>query len=235
MDLPALVAQKIELMNTLRKDKYIDLVADYGFDLINGHAAFARPYSVQVNFRIIKAPVFLIATGASPGVPAIPGLADSGFLTPETALGLTGLPQRLVVIGASAIGLELGQFFLHLGSKVTFIDLAERRAPLEEPEGSAALAAVLIEQGASIHASASILDVHLKGNERVARLKADGQDFEVTADQVLVATGRYPNASGLGLERAGVAIDSKGAIIVDDEQRTSSPRVFAAGDVCSRP
>ena len=140
-----------------------------------------------------------------------------------------------MVIGASAIGLELGQFFLHLGSKVTFIDLAERMAPLQEPEGSAALAAVLIEQGASIHTSASILDVHLEGNERVARLKADGQDFEVTADQVLVATGRYPNASGLGLERAGVAIDSKGAIIVDDEQRTSSPRVFAAGDVCSRP
>ncbi|MDA8270053.1 MAG: mercury(II) reductase [Actinomycetota bacterium] len=235
VDLPALVAQKKELVGTMRQEKYIDLVADYGFELIKGFAAFTGPDSVQVNSRIIKARVFLIATGASPGVPAIPGLANSGYLTSETALELTDLPQRLVVLGASAIGLELGQFFLHLGSKVTFIDLAESIAPLEEPEVSAALAAILIEQGASIRTSASILDVHLQGNERVVRLRTEGNDFEVTADQVLVAAGRYPKTSGLGLEEAGVATDSRGAIIVDDEQRTSNPRVFAAGDVCGSP
>lgn len=235
VDLPALVAQKNELVETMRQVKYTDLVADYGFELIKGHAVFTGPDSVQVNSRIITASVFLIATGASPGVPAIPGLADSGYLTSNTALELSELPQRLAVIGANAIGLELGQFFLHLGAKVTFIDMAERIAPFEEPEVSAALAEILIEQGASIHTSASILDIHLQGNERAIRLKTDGRDFEVMADQVLVATGRHPKTSGLGLEEAGVAMDSRGAVIVDDELQTSNPRIFAAGDVCGSP
>ncbi len=235
VDLPALVTSKNELVDMLRQVKYVDLVADYGFEVITGYARFVGLDSLEVNGQALTASVFLIATGASPSVPPIPGLVDSGFLTSTTSLELTEIPRRLAVIGANAIGLELGQFFLHVGSTVTFIDVANRIAPFEEPEVSAALAELLTGQGATIHNSANVLQVHLDGNERVIRLNSGGNDFDVVVDQVLVATGRRPNTSELGLDAAGVKVDPRGAIVVDDEMHTSNPRIFAAGDVTGGP
>lgn len=235
IDLSALVSSKNKLVDALREAKYVDLVADYGFTVLPGHGRFTGPDSLEVDGKVFTASVFLIATGASPSVPPIPGLADSGFLTSTAALELTEIPRSLTVIGANAIGLELGQFFLHIGSAVTFIDVASRIAPLEEPEISAALADVLTAQGATIYTSANVLEVRLDGNKRVIRLNNGDNDYEVVSDQVLVATGRRANTSELGLDAAGVAIDSLGAIVVDDEMRTSNPRIFAAGDVTGGP
>src|SRR5579875_1274984 len=133
VDLAALVAQKDELVDDLRKSKYADLVSDYGFTVIPGHARFTGPEVLEVDGRPISSRVYLVATGASPAVPPIPGLAEAGYLTSTSALELTEVPRRLVVIGANAIGLELGQFFLHIGSEVTFVEVAERIAPLSPP------------------------------------------------------------------------------------------------------
>ncbi|MDA8341780.1 MAG: FAD-dependent oxidoreductase, partial [Actinomycetota bacterium] len=116
VDLRAVVAQKDELVRDLRQMKYADLVDDYGFAVIEGHGRFTSPEVLDVDGRSIRARVYLVATGASPAVPAIPGLAEAGFLTSTSALELTEVPKRLVVIGANAIGLELGQFFLHVGA-----------------------------------------------------------------------------------------------------------------------
>ena len=235
VDLAALVAQKDELVAALRQEKYADLVGAYGFEVIPGYAAFTGPGSVEVNGRAVRPGAVLIATGASPAAPPIPGLAEAGYLTSTTALDLRQLPARLAVIGASAVGLELGQFFLHVGSSVTFLDVADRIAPFEEPEISEALANVLRGQGATIYAGARILAVERDGDVRRIRATVDGEDVVVEADEILVATGRRPSTAGLGLEAGGVATDTRGAVVTDAQLRTANPRVWAAGDVTGAP
>ena len=235
VDLQALVAQKDELVGDLRQMKYADLVADYGFTVIPGHARFRGPEVLEVDGHPIRGRVYLVATGASPAVPPIPGLAESGYLTSTSALELTEVPKRLVVIGANAIGLELGQFFLHVGSEVTFIDVAERIAPFEEPEISEALASVLAAQGAAIHTGAQVLQVDRHDGHVTVRAQVGEHELDLTCDEVLVATGRRPNTEGLGLEGAGVTLDGRGALVVDDELATANPRIYGAGDVTGAP
>ncbi len=235
VDLRSLVAQKDELVGALRQTKYADLVEDYGFTVIEGHGRFSGPEVLEVDGRSIRARVYLVATGASPAAPPIPGLAEAGYLTSTTALELTWVPKRLVVIGANAIGLELGQFFLHVGAQVTFVDVAERIAPFEEPEVSEALASVLVAQGAAIHTGAQVLGVHRRDDHVEVRVQVGAHELDLVADEVLVATGRRPNTDGLGLEEAGVTLDGRGALVVDDELRTANPRIFGAGDVTGAP
>jgi len=235
VDLAALVAQKDELVGDLRQMKYADLVSDYGFTVIPGHGRFTSPEVLEVDSRSIRARVYLVATGASPATPPIPGLAEAGYLTSTSALELTEAPRRLVVIGANAIGLELGQFFLHVGSKVTFVDVAERIAPFEEPEVSEALASVLVSQGAAIHTGAQVLGVTRTAGQVEVTVRVGERQLVLAGDEVLVATGRRPNTEGLGLEEAGVTLDGRGALMVDDELRTTNPRIYGAGDVTGAP
>lgn len=235
VDLAALVAQKDDLVAALRQEKYAGLVDAYGFEVLPGHAAFTGPDTVEVAGRVIRPGAALIATGASPAAPPIPGLAEAGYLTSTSALDLKAVPRRLAVIGANAIGLELGQFFLHLGSDVTFLDVAGRIAPFEEPEVSEALANVLRGQGATVYAPAQLREVERHGDVRHLRATVDGTEVVIEADEVLVATGRRPNTAGLGLEAAGVATDARGAVVVDEQLRTTNPRVWAAGDVTPSP
>jgi len=235
VDLAALVAQKDDLVAALRQEKYADLVEAYGFEVLPGHAAFTGPDTVEVAGRVIRPGAVLIATGASPAAPPIPGLAEAGYLTSTTALDLKAVPARLAVIGASAVGLELGQFFGHLGSAVTFLEVADRIAPFEEPEVSLALTEVLRGQGATIHAPAQVLAVERDGDARRVRASVDGTETVIDADEILVATGRRPNTAGLGLDAAGVATDTRGAVVTDERLRTANPRVWAAGDVTGAP
>src|SRR6266542_2906144 len=171
----------------------------------------------------------------TPAAPPIRGLAGAGYLTSTTALDLKHVPERLAVIGASAVGLELGQFFGHLGSAVTFLEVADRIAPFEEPEVSLALTEVLRGQGATIHAPAQVLAVERDGDARRVRASVDGTETVIDADEILVATGRRPNTAGLGLDAAGVATDTRGAVVTDERLRTANPRVWAAGDVTGAP
>lgn len=236
VDLGALVAQKDELVETMRREKYLDLVEAYGWEMIPGHAEFTSPEQVAVDGRTITAGAYLVATGASPAVPPIEGLEEAGYLTSTTALELKELPKTLAVIGANAIGLELGQFFLHLGAQVKFFDVLERIAPFEEPEVSEALAEVLRSQGAEIHTPANVKRIE-GGTEgpRVLHAEVGGEIRAFEVEQVLVATGRRANTAGLGLEAAGVETDRRGAVVVDEHLRTTNPRVFAAGDVTPAP
>lgn len=231
VQLADLVSQKDELVDLLRQEKYAKLVDAYGFEVLPGRARFLDAEAVDVDGRPIRAGAVLIATGASPTAPPIPGLAAAGYLTSTTALDLKDLPPRLGVIGANAIGLELGQFFLHLGSHVTFFDVADRIAPFEEPEVSEALTGVLRSQGALVYAPAQIRSVERSGDVRRVRAMVDGAEVAVDCDELLVATGRRPNTADLGLDAAGVRVDARGAVVVDEELRTANPRVWAAGDV----
>lgn len=234
-DLGALVAQKDELVSLLRQVKYADLVEAYGFEVVAGQAAFVSPSAVAVDGETLSGSATLIATGSSPLVPPIPGLADAGYLTSATALELTELPRRLAVIGAGSVGLELGQYFLHLGSDVSFFEMAGRIAPFEEPEISAALAEAFRHQGANVFAPAQVRSVERSSEGIRLHAQVEGDDVVRVVDQVLVATGRRPNTEGLIVERAGVDLDARGAVVIDEYLRTSNPAVYAAGDVTASP
>lgn len=235
VDLGALVDSKAELVERLRTEKYLDLAESYGFTVCRGRAEFVEGGTIACDGERITAPRFIVATGASPAVPPIPGLAETGYLTSTTALELREPPRELVVIGANAIGLEMGQLFLHLGSQVTFLELAPRIAPFEEPEVAETLQAVLAQEGARVVTGAKITSVARREGRRVVTLEQNGQVEAIEAGQILVATGRRPNTADLGLERAGITTTERGAIQVDDTLRTTNPRVWAAGDVTGHP
>ncbi len=232
--LPRAVERKAGLVAQLRQDKYVDLIDDYGIEFRGTHAELLDSHTVAVDGEPTTADAILVAAGARPGIPPIPGLEEAGYLTSTTALEVTDPPPRLAVIGANAVGLELGQMLGNFGSKVTF--LARRGvAPYEEREIGEGLTEVLEADGHTVLAPADTHRVERVGEEKVVRGEVAGEPFELRVDEILVATGRQPNTDGLGLEGIGVEVDPLGAIGVDQHQRTSVPSVYAAGDVTTQP
>lgn len=232
--LPAAVERKNGLVAQLRREKYIDLLDEYGIEFREGEAELVDPHAVAVNGDRTSADAIVIAGGASPAAPPVPGLEEAGYLTSTSALDVAEPPARLAVLGANAVGLELGQMFGNFGSEVTFVDLV-RVAPFEEPEVSEAVREILEDDGYTVIEGAQTEQVAVEGTEKVLWGSANGEPFEVRADEILVATGRRPNVQGLGLDGIGVEVDRRGAIVVDEHQRTSVPSIFAAGDVTSQP
>lgn len=228
------VGRKQALVERLREEKYIDLLGEYGIELRQGQAELTDAHTVTVNGEGVSADAIVIAAGASPVAPPIPGLAESGYLTSTTALDLTEPPPRVAVLGANAVGLELGQALGDFGSEVTFVDLI-RVAPFEEPEVSEAMRGILDDEGYEVIEGARTDKVTVEDGEKVLRGEANGEPFEVRADEILVATGRRPNTEGLGLEAVGVELDGRGAIVVDELQRTTVGSIYAAGDVANQP
>ena len=204
-------------------------------DVIEGRGRFVSPREVEVGGRRLGARTFVSATGSSPIVPPIPGLAASGYLTNHTVFDIERLPARLVVIGGGPTGLELGQAFQRLGSAVTVVEAEPRILPRAEAPVSAALWEALAGEGMSILTDTSVVEVVSEGRgdgeERVVRVRGPDGSGEVRADAILVAAGQRPNVEGLGLDAAGVALADDGAVRVDARLRTSNRRVYACGDV----
>lgn len=229
-DLARLVESKDALVEELRVDKYVDLAEIYGFSIRKGRAAFVDAQTIECDGQRIGAGKYIVATGASPAIPPIPGLRDSDYLTSTTALELRELPRRMAVLGAGPVGLELGQLFIRLGSEVTLITRGQV-APREEPETSRTLHSVLEEEGAKVMTKAQVTEVGRGASGHRIKFRHAGRPEELQVDRVLVATGRNPNTQGLGLDRAGIEMSANGAIKVGDDLRTTNPRVWAAGDV----
>lgn len=234
-DLAKLTEQKDELVEGLRNQKYIDLIDEYGFDLIRGEASFVDEKTVKVNGQNITAKNVLIATGASPSVPAIPGLTDVDYLTSTTALELKEVPKRLAVIGSGYIAAELGQMLHNLGSEVTLMQRSERLFKSYDPEISDAIDEALTEQGLNILTGVTYEKVEQDGDVKKVYIKIDGEQKVIEADQVLVATGRQPNTGALNLKAAGVETGKKDEILVNEYLQTSNPRIYGAGDVTLGP
>lgn len=198
-----------------------------GLEVIQGVAAFVDASTVAVGDRRLRAKRFFLNTGARPVVPEIPGIHDVPYLTSESVMDLPALPRHLVILGGSNISLELGHVFRRFGSEVTIVERAPRVMSREDPEVSAVLLDVLAREGIAFELGARA--------EKVA-LHAEG--IELTTDRgtvigshLLLATGRAPATQSLALERAGVALDARGYIQVDDELRTTVPHIYALGDV----
>ena len=234
VDMGALIDMKAGIVSMLRKEKYLDLAEHYGFEIITGTARFTSPETIDVDGRKIRAGHFLISTGSAPWAPPIEGLAESGCLTSTTAMELKELPESMVVIGGNYIGLELGQVFANLGTKVTIVEALDRIAPLEEPEISEWMKRILADQGIGVVTGAKVTRV--EGGERKAVIaEADGEERRFEVAEVLVATGRRPVLDGLDLDKGGIETDERGSLVLDDELRTTNARVFAAGDVTGAP
>jgi pyruvate/2-oxoglutarate dehydrogenase complex dihydrolipoamide dehydrogenase (E3) component len=205
-----------------------------GVRVIEGHARFKNRSTVKVGDDIeIKARRFVIATGSSPAIPAIPGLADAPHYTNETIFDLTECPAHLIVIGAGPIGLELAQAFRRLGSAVTVCEAA-RPLTKDDPECAAAVVAELLREGVTIRAGAEVLRIEQAESKVRAYIKEEGGNEEyIEGTHLLVATGRRPNGDELGLDAAGIRQDGS-RIVVDARLATSNRRVYAIGDVASR-
>ena len=240
----ALAAGTGGLVAEMRAWKYVDLAADYGWEIIAGTARFAGGADAPV-LRVrpdgggtvtVEAGQYLVATGAAPWIPPVPGLEQAGCLTPATAMVLTGLPESLLVIGGNATGLELAQLFARLGTRVTITETLDRLAPFAEPEVSAAIEDVFDGEGIGILTAASVVSVRRDGPARSAVIKAAGEPArELAYGQVLVAAGRRPVTAGLNLAAAGVETGGHGEILTDEFGRTANPRIWAAGDVTGGP
>ncbi|MHB8325000.1 MAG: mercury(II) reductase [Candidatus Dormibacteria bacterium] len=232
VDMTALIRGKAELVETLRREKYADLVTAYGWELRHGQAHFVRGPALEVEGEQIVARHYLVATGASPWVPPVDGLDGAGYLTSTTAMELDQLPESMLVVGGNYVGLELGQLFARLGVRVTLIEALPRLAPGEEPEISEAIEGVLADEGVVVRTSASLRQVR-RDPAGVVAVLADGS--EVRAESILMATGRRPNSAELGLERVGVSLGRLGEVLVDSRLQSANPRIWAAGDVTGAP
>ncbi|MEM0362283.1 MAG: mercury(II) reductase [Sulfolobaceae archaeon] len=218
---------KQEIVDTLRKEKYEDVLNSYDVKLIEGKAHFISPNAVKVNGEVIEAKKFIIATGSSPSIPDIRGLRESGFWTNVEALSPKRKVSSLAIIGGRALALEFAQMYKRLGVDVVILQRSERILPDWEPEISLAVKNYL-EKVDEIPIFTNIKVKEIVKNKESKIIVTD--KGEVEADEILLATGRKPNVD-LNLPSAGVELNDKGGIRVDDELRTTNPNIFAAGDV----
>jgi mercuric reductase len=230
-----MVAQKDELVEALRKEKYADLIEEYGWELIEGEASFEDGETLRVGERTIRAGAYMIATGARPAVPEIPGLEEAGYLTSTTSMELDRVSESVLVIGAGYVALEQGQLLARLGSRVTLMQRGTRLLRDQEPEVSGAMMEALGREGIEV-----LTGIHIEraGKTESAKrlcLTVDGEERVLEGEEILVAASRQPNVEELGLDRAGVELDERGAVRVDEQLQTTNPKVWAAGDVTLGP
>ncbi|GAA0469363.1 mercuric reductase MerA [Actinoplanes capillaceus] len=230
VDLAALVGQKDDLVAQLRQTKYADVAAAYGFEVRPGQATFTDGDTLTVDGQPLRARAYIIATGAEPDRPELPGLDQVDFLTSTTAMEQQVLPESLVVLGGGYVGMEQAQLFAHLGTQVTVVG---RLAPRAEPELAAALAEVFAADGITVLEEHATAVETIDGGDAVQVVTASGR--RVRGQRLLVATGRRARTDGLHLAAAGVKTDERGFVVVDEAQRTANPRVYAAGDVTGAP
>lgn len=235
VELAPLVKQKNELVSELRNQKYVNLIDEYGFDLIEGEAKFVDESTVVVNGKKLSAKRFLIATGASPSLPPISGLEEVDYLTSTSILELKKVPKRLTVIGSGYIGMELGQLFHNLGSEVTLMQRGERLLKEYDPEISEVVEKALIEQGITLVKGATFERVEQVGEIKKVYVTVDGKKKVVESEQLLVATGRKPNTDSLNLSVAGVEVGNRKEIKINDYAQTSNEKIYSAGDVTLGP
>jgi len=231
IDRAKLLAQQQTRVDELRHAKYEGILdGNPAITVLHGEARFKDEHTVIVSLndggqQEVAFDRCLIATGASPAVPPIPGLKETPYWTSTEALVSETIPPRLAVIGSSVVALELAQAFARLGSKVTIL----ARNTLffqEDPAIGEAVTAAFRLEGIKVleHTQASQV-AHVNGEFVLTTGRG-----ELRADQLLVATGRSHNTHGLALEAAGVAVNAQGAIVIDKAMRTSSPHIYAAGD-----
>ena len=202
-----------------------------GVDVRFGLPRFVHPHALQIADTTLTSKSFIIATGSSPDIPALPGLTPGQYLTNQDVFILDQLPVSLIILGGGPIGCELGQAFVRLGSQVTILQRASRLLPREDPAVSQAVQEALEADGVRVHVHVQPQNVvQAAGQQVITYAQEDGTTATVSADSVLIATGRKPNIADLGLAQAGIHTTSAG-ITVNSKLQTTTPHIYAIGDV----
>ena len=202
-----------------------------GVQCLRGEAKILDPFRVSVNGQTLTTKNIVIATGASPLVPKIPGLEKIKYLTSDSLWGLNELPKRLLVLGGGPIGCELAQAFARLGSQVTQVEMGERILAREDVEVSAFVQRRFESEGIRVLTSHKAVEFTTTGTDKFLSCESPHGKISIPFDEVLLALGRKANTHGFGLENLGVALSPRGTVAVDDYLRTSIPNIYACGDV----
>ncbi len=230
------IEQKDQIVRGLRKEKYSDVLRSLpSTKLFRGKARFVSKTRVKVDGISVDGRKFIVASGSSPRIPQILGIDKVDYLTNVEALSLRDIPDSMLILGGRALGLEFAQMYAHMGTKVTVLQRSDRIIPEEEPAISDSLRQYLEEEGIRIKTGVQVKQVDEKNGEKVVVAEASGKEFEMHGDELLMATGREPNTSDLGLEVVGVRLREDGAVKVNREMHTTANNVWAAGDVIGEP
>ncbi|WP_296746912.1 FAD-containing oxidoreductase [Mesorhizobium sp.] len=228
VDYKRIKARKDKVTNDARGNLETWIEGMKGCTLYRGHARFESANTVRVGDELLTAPKIFLNTGGRASVPNLPGLGDIPYLTNSSMMDLDVLPSHLIVVGGSYISLEFAQMFRRFGSEVTVIEKAPRLTGREDEDTSAAILSILENERITVHVGAGDISFSRQGKDIAVAFSADKPP--AVGSHVLLALGRVPNTDDLGLDKAGVELDQRGFVVVDDQLRTSVPGIWAMGD-----
>jgi len=231
VDFAAVMERVQRVISKVEPHDSIERYTGLGVECLTGEARITSPYTVEVNGRVLTTRSIILATGASPFVPPIPGLAEAGYLTSDTLWELREKPERLVILGGGPIGSEMTQVFARLGCQVTQVEMAPRIMIREDPEVSALIRERFEAEGVRVLTDHAANQVVIDNGEKILLCERQGSQVRIPFDQIIVAVGRKPNVKGFGLEELGVRISERGTVEADAFLRTSIPNILCAGDV----
>lgn len=235
-DFDKIIKDELQLVEKLRKVKYENALKYLeNCTVIEGSAAFVSKNTIEVNGEHIAADKFIVAAGSTANVPPIDGIRETGFMTHTEALKPVRQPEELIVVGAGPLGLEYAQMYARFGTRVTILQRSESILPAGEPVLVERLHRLLVEEDITIKTAVRIKNARKENGRKYLVYLRKGQREEVSGDEILLAAGKTPNTEGLALDKAGIEIDGKRAIGVNDFLQTSQPHIFAAGDVAALP
>ncbi|GAB4360891.1 MAG: bifunctional TVP38/TMEM64 family protein/FAD-dependent oxidoreductase [Gammaproteobacteria bacterium] len=220
-----------EVIKAVEPHDSVERYTQLGVEVIQGEARIVDPYTVEVNGQRLTTRNIVVATGARPFVPPIPGLEEAGYLTSDNVWELRERPQRLLVLGGGPIGSELTQAFARLGSRVTQVEMGPRIMGREDPEISEAVMAKFRDEGIDVRVNTEAKEVRIENGEKYLVAEQNGEEIHLPFDEILVAVGRAANVSGFGLEELGVRLTPRNTVEVNDFLQTSFPNIYAVGDV----
>ncbi len=231
VEFPKVMQRVRDVIAQIEPHDSIERYTNLGVECVTGKATITSPYCVEVAGRKISTRNIIIASGARPAVPPIPGLAEAGYLTSDTIWNLQELPERLLVLGGGPIGCELAQAFQRLGSQVTLVEALPGLLTREDAEVSKAVTDQFEKDGIRVLAGYSAVEFSLNDGKRTVRCESNQEPIEIIYDQVLIAVGRRANTAGIGLEDIGVRLTDDGRVEVNEYLQATYPNIYACGDV----
>jgi pyruvate/2-oxoglutarate dehydrogenase complex dihydrolipoamide dehydrogenase (E3) component/uncharacterized membrane protein YdjX (TVP38/TMEM64 family) len=236
VDFAAVMQRVHDVVGAIEPHDSVERYTGLGVEVLQGHARITSPWTVEVThadgtMQTLSTRSIVIAAGASPFVPPIPGLKEAGYLTSDTVWGLTELPRRLVVLGGGPIGCELAQSFACLGSAVTQVEMAPRLMVREDAEVSELVAASLSADGVRVLTEHQAVRVEQQGGDKQLIVRHGDEELAIAFDQLLCAVGRSPRVEGYGLEELGIPLTRRKTIETNAYLQTLYPNIYAVGDV----
>lgn len=233
IDFKAIVARKNRIVGRLTGDRLQQILDRQGISLFRDRPIFLSDHEIRLEGKTVSAAKFIIATGSEPQIPPIDGLWETGFITSNEAVNLAELPESMAIVGGGAVGLEFAQIFNRFGVKTTLIEMGPRLLAHDDVEITELVKIYAEEQGIDVILGARVKAVSLVKGQKILEIETAAGPLAVAAEELLIAAGRIPSVDGLALEAAGIMVGPKG-ILVDRHLQTSTPNIWAAGDVTGK-